>query len=76
MTVGLARTGFSRACPREAEDGTRVGLRHVENIWLKTALGFRLDDDVCALLQGKRLVGVEVYTFDAKFVVAADLVIE
>lgn len=55
----------------EAEDGTRVGMKHVENIWLKTFFGFNLDSGVYSLLQGKRLAAVEFYTLDAKYVVSA-----
>ncbi len=55
----------------EADDGARAGMKHVENIWLKTFSGFNLDSDVHAMLGGKRITRVEFYTFDAKFVVAA-----
>ena len=54
-----------------AEDGTRVGMKHIENIWLKTFFGFNLDSEVYTLLRGKKLTGVEFYTFDAKYIVSA-----
>ena len=54
-----------------AEDGTRVGMKHIENIWLKTFFGFNLDSEAYTLLHGKRLTGVEFYTFDAKYIVSA-----
>lgn len=53
------------------DDGTRVGLKHVENIWSKTLLGFSLDAEVYALLKGRNIAAVELYTFDGKFVVQA-----
>ncbi len=55
----------------ETAEGARAGLKHVENIWLKTSLGFNLDSEVCALLQGQRVTAVELYTLDAKYVVSA-----
>ena len=54
-----------------ADDGTRVGMKHVENIWLKTFSGFNFDSEVYALLQGKNIGSVELYTFEAKYVVTA-----
>ena len=54
-----------------ADDGTRVGMRHVENIWNKTFFGFNLDSEIYALLQGKKITSVELYTFDAKYVITA-----
>ena len=61
-----------------ADDGTRVGLKHLDNIWMKTFFGFNLDSEVYAMLRGKKLSAVEFYTFDAKYVISAgeDLVIE
>ena len=54
-----------------AKDGTRVGMKHLENIWLKTFSGFNFDSAVYALLKGKTIDCVEFYTFDAKYVVFA-----
>ena len=54
-----------------SDDGTRIGMKHIENIWLKTFSGFNLDSDVYALLQGKNIAAVELYTFDAKYVIPA-----
>ena len=54
-----------------ADDGTRVGMRHVENIWNKPFFGFNLDSEIYALLQGKKITSVELYTFDAKYVITA-----
>ena len=54
-----------------AEDGTKVGMKHVENIWEKTLFGFTLDSQAYALLRGKKIGSVELYTFDAKFVVTS-----
>lgn len=52
-------------------DGTRVGMKHLENIWFKTFFGFNLDSDVYALLRGKDIESVELYTLEAKYVIAA-----
>lgn len=52
-------------------DGTRVGMKHLENIWLKTFFGFNLDSEVYALFRGKSIVSVELYTLEAKYVVSA-----
>ena len=54
-----------------AGDGTRVGMKHLENIWLKTFSGFSFDSEVYRLLQGKALAAVEFYTHEAKYVVSA-----
>ena len=53
------------------DDGTRVGMRHLENIWQKTFFGFNFDSEIYALLQGKHLECVELYTFDARYVIPA-----
>ena len=52
-----------------ADDGTRVGMKHVENIWQKTLSGFNLDSWIYAMLKGKTVTGVDIYTFDAKYAV-------
>ena len=54
-----------------AKDGTRVGMKHIENIWLKTFSGFNIDSETYRLLQGKEIESVEFYTFDAKYIVLA-----
>ena len=54
-----------------AKDGTRVGMKHLENSWQKTFFGFNLDSEVYALLKGKTLESVEFYTLEAKYVVSA-----
>lgn len=65
-------TGLNvNAAVLEAEDGTRVGMKHIENIWLKTSFGFNLDSEVYRMLKGKNLKSVELYTFDAKYVIPA-----
>ena len=51
-------------------DGTRVGMKHVENIWFKTFFGFNLDSEIYALLRGKNLETVEIYTVEAKYVIS------
>ena len=54
-----------------ADDGTRVGMKHLENIWQKTFFGFNLDSVVYDLLKGRQIVSVELYTLDAKYIVLA-----
>ncbi len=54
-----------------AGDGTRVGMKHVENIWLKTFSGFSFDPDVYKPLKGKDIESVELYTPEARYVVYA-----
>ena len=54
-----------------ADDGTRMGMKHLENIWLKTFFGFNFDSEVYAQLKGKKIQSVELYTFDAKYVINA-----
>ena len=53
------------------DDGTRVGMKHLENIWLRTFFGFNLDSVVYALFRGKNIVSVELYTVEAKYVISA-----
>ena len=53
-------------------DGTRVGMKHLENIWLKTFFGFNLDSGVYSLLKGKGVGAVELYTLEAKYVIYAN----
>lgn len=55
-----------------ANDGTRLGMKHIENIWLKTFSGFNFDSELYSLLKGRSVVSVEFYTFDAKYVVTAE----
>lgn len=45
-----------------ADDGTRVGLRHIANIWRGTQLGFSLDSAAYASLRGKTIVSIEYLT--------------
>ncbi len=52
-------------------DGTRVGMKHIENIWLKTFFGFNHDSWVYELLKGKNVSGVELYTLEAKYIITA-----
>ncbi len=61
-----------------ADDGTRVGLRHIANIWRGAALGFDFDSDVYDALKGKTIVSIEYltkdghYAFDTAVSIAAD----
>ena len=61
-----------------ADDGTRVGLRHIANIWRNAQLGSNLDSDAYAALKGKTIVSIEYltrtghYAFPANLSVAED----
>ena len=57
------------------DDGTRVGLRHIDNLWRKTQIGFALDSDICAALLGKTIDSVEYITLDGVYAVRVDLAI-
>ena len=56
-----------------ADDGTRVGLRHIANIWRGTHLGFNLDSAAYAALRGKTIVSIEYLTNDAHYSLAVNL---
>ena len=58
-----------------ADDGTRVGLRHIANLWRKAQIGFALDGDIYAALKGKRVAKITYYTPDGLYSVDADLAI-
>ena len=61
-----------------ADDGTRVGLRHIANIWRGPEIGFNFDSAVYEALKGKTITGVEIltkdnhYAFDANISIAED----
>ncbi len=50
-----------------ADDGTRVGLRHIANIWRGQQAGFRFDSAEYSALAGKTIVSVEFLTRDSHF---------
>ena len=52
-----------------AGDGTRAGMKHLENIWQKVRFGFNYDSEVYGMLKGKTLAAVEFYTLEARYVV-------
>ena len=56
-----------------ADDGTRVGLRHLANFWRRAQIGIRLDDDVYAALAGKRIAQIEYITVDGRYTVDTDI---
>ena len=58
-----------------ADDGTKVGLRHIANIWRGAQLGFGLDSNVYAALKGKTIVSIEYLTLSGHFSFAADLAV-
>ena len=45
-----------------ADDGVKVGLRHIANIWRGTQLGFNLDSAAYAALKGRTIVSIEFLT--------------
>ena len=61
-----------------ADDGTRVGLRHIANIWRGPEIGFNFDSAVYAALKGKTIIRIEIltkdnhYGFDTEICVAGD----
>ena len=56
-----------------ADDGTRVGLRHIANLWRGVQLGFGLDSAAYEALKGKTIVSIEYLTAADHFAFAADL---
>ena len=56
-----------------ADDGTRVGLKHIANIWRGTQLGFNLDSAVYEALKGKTIVGIEYLTSLGHYRIPAEL---
>ena len=59
----------------KADDGTKVGLRHLANIHKKYDLGFDLDSPEYEALKGKRITEVQIFTLDATYSVATDLAV-
>ena len=57
------------------DDGTKVGLRHIANLWRKTEIGFALDSDVCAAVKGKNIAGIAYITLDGVYNLSVDLAI-
>lgn len=56
-----------------ADDGTKVGLRHLANFWRRAQIGMRLDDEVYAALKGKRIDAIEYITTDGLYRVDTDI---
>lgn len=56
-----------------ADDGTKVGLRHIANVWRGTQLGIGLDSAAYQALKGKTIVRIEYLTPTDHFAFAADL---
>ena len=61
-----------------ASDGTRVGLRHIVNIWRGPEIGFNFDSAEYNALKGKTIKSIEIltengrYAFDTGIVIAED----
>ncbi|MBQ9197301.1 MAG: hypothetical protein IJ662_13850 [Clostridia bacterium] len=58
-----------------ADDGTKVGLRHIANLWRKTQIGFDLDSDVYNALKGKRIAQIEFITWNGLFTIDVDVAV-
>ena len=56
-----------------ADDGTRVGLRHLANLWRGTQIGMNLDSAAYAALKGKTITGIEYLTSADHFTFTVDL---
>ncbi|MBQ7656764.1 MAG: hypothetical protein IJS41_09685 [Clostridia bacterium] len=57
------------------DDGTKVGLRHIANLWRKTEIGFALDSDICAAVMGKTIASIEYITLNGVYTVQINLAI-
>ena len=55
------------------EDGTRVGMRHLANLWRKMEIGMNRDSAEYAALKGKTVTGIRFLTESSNYVVDADL---
>ncbi|MBR0464627.1 MAG: hypothetical protein IJJ23_09675 [Clostridia bacterium] len=58
-----------------ADDGTRVGLRHIANIWSGPEIGFTFDSAVYEALKGKAVSSIEILTRDGHYAFGTDVVI-
>lgn len=58
-----------------ADDGTKVGLRHIANLWRKTQIGFALDSSVYSALKGKRLARITYVTLNGLYTIDTDLAV-
>ena len=56
-----------------ADDGAKVGLRHIANIWRGPQIGFGFDSAVYEALKGKTIVRVEILTRDGHYAFDADI---
>ena len=56
-----------------ADDGTRVGLQHIANIWRRAEIGMQLDDAVYAALKGKRIDTIEYITTAGLYTIDVDV---
>ena len=56
-----------------ADDGTKVGLRHIRNIWRRTQLGIRLDSEEYSQLKGKNITQIRFITQSANYVISTDI---
>ncbi len=57
----------------EADDGTRVGLRHIEGIWRGPQIGFNFDSAEYGALKGKTITGIEVLTQSSHYAFSTDI---
>ena len=56
-----------------ADDGTRVGLAHLNNFWRRAEIGLRLDDSAYAALKGKRVDKIEYITTAGLYEIDVDI---
>lgn len=56
-------------------DGTKVGLRHIANLWRKAQIGFALDSDICEAVKGKTIESIQYITVDGVYSVSVNLAI-
>ncbi|MBQ8160715.1 MAG: hypothetical protein IJ083_08165 [Clostridia bacterium] len=58
-----------------ADDGTKVGLRHIANIWRKTQIGFAMDSSIYNALRGKRIAEIDFVTISGVYTMKVDLAV-
>ena len=59
----------------ELNNGTKVGLRHIVNLWRKAEIGFALDSSICAALMGNQIADIEYIATDAVYTVPVNLAV-
>ncbi len=57
----------------EADDGTRVGMRHIANLWRGMEAGFNTDSEVYDALKGKTVTAIQVLTQNRNCVIPVQI---